>query len=196
MSKQAKRPASEPTIEQLKKELERERARQRRRRSLARTAVLLAVLAAVVALAVYLFPVLSVRSDAMAPALESGDIALAFRSDACGKGGIAVFEDDGKVLIRRVIAQGGDVVDMDEDGTISVNGERLNESYLPERAVGTCDIVLPYSVPDGTYFVLGDHRQEAIDSRCSEMGCIREAAILGRVWLRIWPLQRIAPVIR
>ena len=88
-----------------------------------------------------------------------------------------------------MIATSGDWVDIDSEGTVYVNGVRLDEPYITEKALGECNITLPYQVPDGKCFVMGDHRANSIDSRTTTVGCISGDKIVGKLLLRFWPLS-------
>ena len=97
----------------------------------------------------------------------------------------------GKPLAKRIIAVQGDTVFIDSaTGTVSVNGQSLNETYLDDGTVTTPDdVLLPLTVPEGKLFVMGDNRQGSLDSRASEVGLIDERDILGKVLLRIAPFS-------
>ena len=60
--------------------------------------------------------------------------------------------------------------------------------YLTEKALGECDITLPYQVPDNRYFCVGDHRSTSVDSRSTAVGCVSDEQIVGRIVFRVWPL--------
>jgi len=65
---------------------------------------------------------------------------------------------------------------------------------VSEKAFGDCNISLPYQVPDGRCFVMGDHRANSVDSRNSGIGCISSEMVIGRLLLRVWPLERIGVI--
>lgn len=109
-------------------------------------------------------------------------------------GDIVAFYFNNKILLKRVIGVAGDVIDITEDGTVYVNGEAIDEPYLEEKALGECDIELPYQVPDNRIFVMGDHRSTSIDSRSTTVGCVADEYVVGRVIMRIWPAGKIGTV--
>ena len=80
-------------------------------------------------------------------------------------------------------------MDIDEAGNVLLNGMPLEEPYLEEKALGDCDIPLPYQVPDGKYFVMGDHRSISVDSRSTAVGCVAQEQIVGKILFRVWPLN-------
>ena len=150
------------------------------------------VLRSTIMLATLFLPVLQVSGDSMNPTLEDRDILLLVKSDSMKTGDLCGFYWQNKLLLKRVIGQPGDVISMDEDGHVTVNGTVLDEPYVDELALGECDIRFPYQVPENRYFVLGDHRSVSIDSRSSVIGCVEKSQVVGRVFLRIWPLNRFA----
>lgn len=152
---------------------------------------LITVAALAVLVATLWLPMLRIYGRSMAPTLRPGDILLAVRTSDPGPGDIVAFSCNNKILVKRVIGGPGDWIDMDADGTVYVNAVRLAEPYLTEMALGDCNIELPYQVPDGRFFVMGDHRSTSIDSRNTAVGCVSREQIMGKIILRVWPLERM-----
>ena len=125
----------------------------------------------------------------MTPTLEDGDIVAVYLTDEAEPGQLVAFYFNNKLIIKRVIALGGSVVDMDEAGNVFVNGSPLEEPYLAEKALGEVSVEFPFTVPDGQYFVLGDNRITSTDSRSGIIGCVDPDNMLGRVVFKVWPLE-------
>lgn len=180
----------DPTVEQLRQELHRVRYRRQYRETLRSTVSMLVVAAAFVMMAVMWLPVLKISGESMADTLKDGDIVVAWRFAEIEKGDMIVFNGENrKTLIKRVIAQGGDVVDILENGVVTVNGEQLQEDYVVQTGRGECDIQFPYTVPHSRLFVLGDNRAVSVDSRHAVIGCVAQEQIVGEVVLKIWPYE-------
>ena len=127
--------------------------------------------------------------SSMTPTLSDGDIVVSVKGGEYSRGDVVAFWFNNKILVKRVVALPGEWVDIAEDGTVSVNGKPLEEPYLTEKALGECDLELPYQVPDGRLFVMGDHRSTSQDSRSSAVGCVSEEMLVGRLVFRVWPLE-------
>ena len=181
-----------PTLEQLELELQKEQHKNTYRKAIRSTIYTLLVVAVIIA--VMIFPVLRIEGTSMTETLWEKDIVVAVSGSGYKTGDIIAFYYNNKILVKRVIAVSGDWVDLDAAGNVSVNGVWLEEPYLTEKALGTCDITLPYQVPEGRIFVMGDHRATSLDSRTTEIGCIGEELIVGRILLRIWPFSSFGTV--
>lgn len=179
-----------PTIDELSGELRRERFR-RRYRTLLRSAVytLIIVAAVSILIATLLLPVLELYGSSMAPTLDEGDIVLSVKARTFQQGDIVAFYYNNRILVKRVIAVGDDIVNIDSEGSVYVNGVMLDEPYISQKTPGATDVEYPYTVPPNTYFVLGDHRETSMDSRSSIVGCIDQGEIVGKIVFRIWPLN-------
>ena len=184
-----------PTVEQLEAELKKEQYRHNYGRVLRSTAFSLLVVAAVAVLvAVLLLPVLQINGTSMTETLQDGDIVVAISNSKFKTRDVIAFYYNNNILVKRVIAAAGDWVDIDGEGNVYVNGELLDEPYITEKSYGNCDIELPYQVPDGKCFVMGDHRATSIDSRNTAVGCISDSGVVGKIMFRVWPLEEIGIV--
>lgn len=183
---------STPTLRQIETELRKEEYRSSRKRILRGSiSTLIVIAAATVLISTFLLPVLRIYGTSMTPALDAGDIVVTVRSGSYNRGDVIAFYYNNKVLIKRIIGLPGEWVDIDENGNVSVDGEILEEPYLTEKSQGEYDIELPYQVPDGRYFIMGDHRQVSSDSRNSAVGCVSEEQIVGKLIFRVWPFSKI-----
>ena len=179
-----------PSVEALEEELQSVRRKRTFSRVLKSTLFSLLVVAAVAVIVAMLFlPVLQLTGSSMEPTLNNEEIVAAVRTANFKTGDIIAFYFNNNILVKRVIANSGDWVDIDKDGNVTVNGTLLDEPYLQEKAFGDCNIALPYQVPEGRVFVMGDNRATSIDSRNTAVGCVSSEMVVGKLLLRVWPLN-------
>jgi signal peptidase I len=184
-----------PTTKEFETELKRERYKTRYKQVFRSTIYLLLVAAAIAILVVTLWmPVIEIYGKSMTPTLDSGQIVVLVKTSNYKTGDVIAFYYNNKILVKRVIAQAGDWVDITQDGNVIVNGKELDEPYVSEKAYGECDIKLPYQVPDDRVFVMGDHRSVSVDSRSSQIGCIADEQVVGRITFRVWPFGKFGNI--
>ena len=188
--KKEQMPVDYPSLEEMEQEIARLKYKKSYGGALRSTVYSLAVVAAIAILVATLWmPVLQITGASMDPTLVDGQFVVALKDDDFETGDITAFYYNNKILIKRVVASAGDWVDIDREGNVSVNGIQLEEPYLQEKSLGECNIDLPYQVPDGRVFVMGDDRAISLDSRTTAVGCISKAQVLGQVVFRVWPLS-------
>lgn len=179
-----------PSSADLEKELKQERYKIRYRKTLKSTVfALVTAAAAAVLVATLWLPVLQIFGSSMTPTLQEGQIVVSVKVKEMEPGDIVAFYYGNKVLVKRYIAGPGTWVDIKEDGTVLLDGEVLEETYLTEKSLGICDLEFPYQVPEGTYFLMGDQRETSVDSRHSSVGCIAQDQIIGKIVYRVWPME-------
>ena len=142
----------------------------------------------------FFFRIIQVDGQSMVPTLDHGDKLIVLGAGYVPRRGDVVIVDGytsyGKPLVKRVIAKGGDTIYIDYDtGEVWVNEKLLQEEYIAEPTHLGYDVVFPYTVPEGTVFVMGDNRNASLDSRSSYVGCIDEQDILGKVLLCFLPFS-------
>lgn len=136
-------------------------------------------------------PVLQLQGDAMAPLLPKGSVVVAVKEDGTNAAGdIVAIQHQGKLVVRRVIATGGQSVVVAPDGSVSVDGKPLDEPYVHNSSTEPRTLTL--TVPEGQLFVLGDNREESVDSRDESVGCIPQSEVYASVRLCVWPITNLS----
>lgn len=139
-----------------------------------------------------------VQGHSMEPTLSTEDnlivdkISYRFREPE--RYDIIVFpylREDETFYIKRIIGLPGETVQIDEEGNIYVDDELLQESYGKEVMLHPGRAIEPVELGKNEYFVLGDNRNNSTDSREPLVGNIKREDIIGRAWLRIWPLNKL-----
>ena len=192
MIQRKKKEVSIPTKKQVETERKRYRRQKAYNKALRGTMYVLTIVAAVaVLIATLILPVLQIEGTSMEPTLSNGDIVLLTKTTHFARGDLCGFSWNNKLLIKRVIGLPGDWIEIDADGSIYLNGEKTDEPYVQQLALGECDLEFPFQVPQEQYFVVGDMRESSIDSRNSLIGCIQKDQIVGKVFFRVWPFKSI-----
>ena len=192
MMHRKKKEVSLPTKKQVEIERKRYRRQKAYNKALRGTVYVLTIVAAVaVLIATLILPVLQIEGTSMEPTLSNGDIVLLTKTPRFDRGDLCGFTWNNKLLIKRVIGLPGDWIEIDTDGTIYLNGDKLEESYVEHKAFGECNLEFPFQVPQEQYFVVGDMRESSIDSRNTLIGCIPKDQIVGKVFFRVWPFKNI-----
>lgn len=181
-------PEEFPTTAQLEQEYRRVSKKKKFGRAVRSTIYIIATVAAfAILISTLFFPVMRIYGNSMVPTMNEGEIVVAKKGSRFSRGDIIAFYFNNKVLVKRVICGPGDWFDIREDGTVTVNGVAIDEPYLTEKSFGICDLKLPYQVPNEQYFVMGDQRSVSVDSRSTQVGCVSQEQIVGRIWLCVWP---------
>ena len=153
--------------------------------------VLKIVMALVVTLTILLnifthvFAVVQYFGNGMEPSLKNGQTLILKRTENVKEGDIVAFYYNNQLLVRRVICEGGKQISIGKDGSVEINNALLEESYVEDPSIGQCNITFPHTVAPNSYFVMGDNREIAMDSRLKEIGSISEDRILGKLLFAI-----------
>ena len=155
-------------------------------------------LVAVVLLFTFVFRIVGVDGDSMKNTLYDEDRLIVSHLFYKPKAGDIVIITQpnavNKPLVKRIVALGGQTVDIDtERGLVYVDGQVIDEPYIKEPTVRIPNppVEFPYTVPEGCLFVMGDNRNDSLDSRSTAVGPIDERYILGKAVFRIFPFNRL-----
>ena len=188
-------PVSRPSLDIIEKELARLKHKKSFSKAIVDTLAALIVIAALaVLLSTMLVPVFRIYGGSMAPTLNEGEIIFSVKTNNIKSGDIIAFYYNNKVLMKRVIAKAGDWVELTEDNKVKVNDVVIEEPYAIGDNLAVTDIPMPYQVPDGRWFVMGDQRDISVDSRSTMVGPISHEQVIGKVTFKIWPLNSFGAV--
>ena len=183
------------TSKQIEEELKREVYKSKYIKILKSTIYSLITIAAVAALiATLIMPVLQINGTSMKPTINEGEIVVSIKTKKVNTGDIIAFYHGNKILVKRVIATAGNWVNIDDKGNVYIDGKKIKENYVSEKELGNSDLEFPYQVPDGHYFVLGDHRSISVDSRNSKIAGVKQDDMVGKVIFRVWPLNKFGSI--
>ena len=181
-----------PSINMLNSEIERLERNELFRRLICYLLTCIIAIAAIIIIITNLFlTVLMVEGSSMNPLLKNNELVIVKECNNPQRNDIIAFYQNNKLFIKRVIAIADDVVEINTDGVVSLNGKLLDEPYVTKQSLGNSDIEFPHLIPPGSVFVLGDNRAISSDSRDSKLGTISSEQIVGKVTLSIWPISQI-----
>jgi signal peptidase I len=193
--KRKKKELQFPTSMQIEKAIAKEQYSRKYKKVLKSTLSSLIVVAAIaVLIATLALPVLQIQGSSMEPTLNDEEIVVLIKTPNLKRGQLCCFSYQNKLLIKRIIGVPGDTILINEKGFVYVNDELLDEPYILDRALGECDIDFPFHVTENHYFILGDHRSTSIDSRSSVVGLVSSEQIVGRIFFRIWPFEKMGDI--
>jgi len=179
------------SVKEIETELNRTKYNQKYMKILRSTIYSLIVIASIATIiATLIMPVFEVNTNSMSNTYNQSDIVASIKTKKIKQGDVIAFYHGNKILVKRVIATSGSWVVIDDDGNVYVDGKLLEEPYLKNKVIGEYNIEFPYQVPDGSYFVLSDKREDIIDSRNKEIGSISHNDVIGKILFRIWPLNK------
>lgn len=183
------------SISSLENEIHRENYKHSFSNLLRSTIYILIIILALSCISATLFmPVIEITDTSMKPLLNDNEIVLTSKIGKIKGGDIITFYHGNKILVKRVIAIQGDFVNIDENGFVYVNGNKIEEKYIKEFRKGESDIKYPLQVSDNNYFVLSDERDVITDSRSEDIGLIKNENVIGKVIFRIWPFKKIGKI--
>ena len=156
--------------------------------------VMLVVAAVLVLVVNFVFPVLRIYGSSMSATLVDGDIVVARKTTKLDYGDVCAFYGGSRILCKRVIGLAGDEINIDEEGNVFVNGEALDEPYLKGKSLGDCDVEFPLTVPENSYFVLGDNRRASVDSRNNIIGCVPREQVVGKLLFCFLPFPSMGKI--
>jgi len=179
-------------MDEMKEEIEYIKEKQRKRKNILNFLIIITFISSlIIVLNVYLIPIYEIRGKGMEPTFTKNDIVAVLKSKNINRNDIVAFDYNGKILVKRVIGIGGDIVNISEDGIVSINEEPIAEDYAINLQEGIDEQEYPYMVPAGTYFVLSDNRDEKFDSRNLDIGPVAKNKIIGKIKVVVWPVKKI-----
>ncbi len=186
---------NKPTIEEIENELSRLKKKIKHRKCIGWVLIAsVIVITTVIVITNTYVTVLKVSGNSMEKAIKNGDMVISISGDDLKKGDIVAFYNEESILIKRIIGSESDIIDINKQGVVTVNGENIEEKYVFNMTLEPCDINFPFEVPKDSFFVMGDNRMESYDSRMEAIGVVSKERIVGKVLVKVWPLNDFGAV--